>query len=222
MPSATPKNLSARLRQASLALAVARQRDFERRLRRRGNVIEPGCLIPRGSQIGTRVRIGRETRFGAPIVIRGGPPASIGRWTLGGRGIRIITSNHRLVTPALQGRLQTRPWGEDELPPPVSIGSGVWIGDAAIVLPGVTVGDGAVIGAGSVVTRDVDPFAIVVGSPARELRKRFDDAVIEELLALAWWDWTDEKIAAEQAFFDADLTRCRVADVYRGEVGAAR
>jgi virginiamycin A acetyltransferase len=199
------------------AVADLRQAWFERRLRRRGNAIEPGCLIPRGSEIGPRVRIGRETRFGGPIVIQGGRPVEIGRWTLGGRDIRILSSNHRLTTPAIQGRLQVVPRPEAELPPPVSIGSGVWIGDGAMVLAGARVGDGAVIGAGAIVTKDVAPYAIVVGSPARELRKRFSEEVIEELLALAWWDWPAAKIAAERDFFGADLTRCRVADVYSGD-----
>ncbi len=209
-------------RKAVVELERLRQRGFERRLRRRGNEIEAPCSIPRGSEIGPRVRIGRETRFRGPVVIVGGNPVSIGRHTLGGGGIRILSSDHRLTTPAVQDRLQVVPRPAAEMPGPIAIGSGVWIGDGAIVLPGVKVGDGAVIGAGAVVAHDVEPFAIVVGSPAREVRKRFGDEVIEELLALAWWDWPAAKIAAERDFFGADLTECRVADVYRGEVAAAR
>lgn len=67
------------------------------------------------------------------------------------------------------------------------IGDDVWIGARAIVLPGVTVGTGAVIGAGAVVTKDVAPYAIVAGVPARLLRYRFDDAMIARLLASRWW-----------------------------------
>lgn len=70
-----------------------------------------------------------------------------------------------------------------------SIGHDVWIGHGATIVAGVTVGIGAVVGAGAVVTRDVAPYEIVVGVPARPIRKRFDDHVIEKLLEIAWWDW---------------------------------
>ena len=69
-----------------------------------------------------------------------------------------------------------------------TIGSDVWIGDNAVVLKGVTINDGAVIGAGCVVTKDVLPYSIVVGNPAKHLRFRFEDHIIKKLLALRWWD----------------------------------
>ena len=68
------------------------------------------------------------------------------------------------------------------------IGSDVWIGQNAVVLPGVQIGDGAIIGANSVVGSDVEPYTIVAGNPARVLRRRFDDALIELLLRFRWWD----------------------------------
>ena len=74
------------------------------------------------------------------------------------------------------------------------IGNDVWIGSEAIVMPGVRVGDGAVIGTRAVVTRDVEPYAIVGGNPARVIRKRFDEADIAMLLELAWWHWTDDQL----------------------------
>jgi len=76
----------------------------------------------------------------------------------------------------------------------VTIGSDVWVGFGATILSGVTIGHGAIIGAHAVVARDVEPYTIVVGNPARPVRKRFDDATIERLLATAWWSWPEEKL----------------------------
>jgi virginiamycin A acetyltransferase len=83
-------------------------------------------------------------------------------------------------------------------PPPrdTVVGHDVWIGRDALILPGVTIGSGAVIGAGAVVAADVRPYAVVVGNPAREVRRRVDDATAEALLALGWWLWEPERIAA--------------------------
>ena len=74
--------------------------------------------------------------------------------------------------------------------------SDVWIGYEAVILAGVTIGDGAVIGTRAVVTKDVPPYTIVGGVPAKPIRKRFSDDVIERLLELKWWDWPVERIAA--------------------------
>ena len=74
------------------------------------------------------------------------------------------------------------------------IGSDVWIGQNAVILPGVHIGDGAIIGANSVVGSDVDPYTIVVGNPAKVLRKRFDDEMIGLLLRFRWWDRSVDEI----------------------------
>lgn len=76
----------------------------------------------------------------------------------------------------------------------IEIGNDVWIGRGARVRSGVRVGDGAVIGAYAVVTRDVRPYAIVVGVPAREVNRRFTDEQVQALLQIAWWDWPIERI----------------------------
>ena len=76
------------------------------------------------------------------------------------------------------------------------IGNDVWIGQNAVILPGVHIGDGAIIGANSVVGKDVGPYTIVVGNPARVLRKRFSDELIDLLLAFKWWDKGIEEINA--------------------------
>ncbi|TCL93129.1 acetyltransferase-like isoleucine patch superfamily enzyme [Rhizobium sp. PP-WC-2G-219] len=76
----------------------------------------------------------------------------------------------------------------------ISIGSDVWIGHGAFIGDGVTVGHGAVIGAQSVVTKNVDPYSIVAGNPAKVIRTRFSPEIVERLLKLCWWDWPDNKV----------------------------
>ena len=78
----------------------------------------------------------------------------------------------------------------------IIVGNDVWIGYEAVVLAGVAIGDGAIIGARAVVTKDVPPYTIVGGVPAKAIRKRFSDLEIARLLELKWWDWPPEKIAA--------------------------
>ena len=77
---------------------------------------------------------------------------------------------------------------------PISLEHDVWIGARAIILSGVKIGTGAVVAAGAVVTKDVPPYAIVGGNPARIIRKRFDDEVIEQLLETCWWELSDAKL----------------------------
>ena len=77
----------------------------------------------------------------------------------------------------------------------IVIGNDVWIGYEAVILAGVTVGDGAVIGARAMVTKDVPPYTIVGGVPAKPIRKRFSEETISDMLALKWWDWPKERIA---------------------------
>lgn len=76
----------------------------------------------------------------------------------------------------------------------ITVGNDVWIGYEAVVLAGVTIGDGAVVGTRAVVTRDVPPYTIVGGIPAKPIRKRFSDEIISALLELKWWDWPKEMI----------------------------
>ena len=76
----------------------------------------------------------------------------------------------------------------------IIIGNDVWIGFEAVILSGVTIGDGAIIGTRAVVTKDVPPYTIVGGVPAKPIRKRFSGDVISELLKLQWWDWSENRI----------------------------
>ena len=78
----------------------------------------------------------------------------------------------------------------------ITIGNDVWLGYEAVILAGVTIGDGAIIGARAVVTRDVPPYTIAAGVPAKPLHKRFDEQTIARLQQLQWWNWPPERIAA--------------------------
>ena len=76
----------------------------------------------------------------------------------------------------------------------IIIGNDVWIGYEAIIMSGVKIGDGAIIATGAVVTKDVPPYTIVGGIPAKPIRRRFDEKTIEKLRKSHWWDWSKEKI----------------------------
>jgi chloramphenicol O-acetyltransferase type B len=76
----------------------------------------------------------------------------------------------------------------------VVIGNDVWMGRGATILSGVSIGDGAVVGAGAMVSKDVRPYAIVAGNPAREVKRRFPDGIVDRLLATRWWEWPDDRL----------------------------
>ena len=84
------------------------------------------------------------------------------------------------------------------------IGNDVWIGYKATIMPGITIGDGAIISTHSTVVKDVPPYTIVGGNPAKEIRKRFSEETIDKLLQLEWWNWAPEKITKHLDLLTAD------------------
>jgi phosphonate metabolism protein (transferase hexapeptide repeat family) len=86
---------------------------------------------------------------------------------------------------------------------PVVIGHDVWIGHGAIILPGRRIGTGAVVAGGAVVTKDVAPYTIVAGNPAKPIRRRFPEAIAARLMALGWWDWEHARLRAALEDFRA-------------------
>lgn len=107
--------------------------------------------------------------------------------------------NARLFDPAGRTGLDSTDTG------PTVIGNDVYIGVGAIVLSGISIGDGAVVGAGAIVSKSVPPYAVVAGNPARIIRYRFDGETRARLLALRWWNWTDERIGASLPWFMGDI-----------------
>lgn len=97
---------------------------------------------------------------------------------------------------------------------PVTLGHDVWIGHGAVIMPGVTIGTGAIVGSGAVVTRDVEPYTIVAGVPAKTIRRRVSEATEAKLMAIAWWDWTHDMLRERMADFralDADAFAAKYA-----------
>ena len=92
----------------------------------------------------------------------------------------------------------------------IAVGNDVWIGYEAVILSGVTIGDGAIVAARSVVTKDVPPYTVVGGVPARPIRRRFDQDTVDALLELKWWDWPPEKLSGSlRAIKKGDLEALR-------------
>lgn len=100
----------------------------------------------------------------------------------------------------------------------VIIGNDVWTGFESVIMSGVTVGHGAVIGARSVVTRDVPPYTIVAGVPAKIIRKCFDDEIIARLLEIAWWDWDEASVDAAVPLLQSDDIAAFIAQVDEGHL----
>jgi virginiamycin A acetyltransferase len=152
--------------------------------------------------------IGFGTNINGKISVMGISATTIGKYCAIGPDVKILTAEHVLNMPNLQVRLQQRIGGNPVATSKgdVVIDNNVWIGDSAIILSGVTIGDGSVLGAGSIVTKNVEPFAIVAGSPAKKIRMRFNDNIIRQLLDMQWWNWTEDKMRINLKFFNMDLT----------------
>ena len=151
-----------------------------------------------------RADVGEHT-YGDPIIHIYGHDDTrlqIGRYTSMANGVTFLLGGYhpmdRVTTFPLRNRWQIEGAGTDGYPwspGDIVIGSDAWIGLNATILSGVRVGDGAVIGAGAVVARNVPPYGVVAGNPARLIRRRCTDSQVEALLRIAWWDWPDDVVA---------------------------
>ena len=105
---------------------------------------------------------------------------------------------------------EVRPYTRERTKGGVTIGNDVWIATDVLILSGVTIGDGCCIGARSVVTRDLPPYSICVGTPCKPVKKRYSAEMIKFLNELKWWNWSDQKIKRNKRFFMLNLNEVSV------------
>ncbi len=139
--------------------------------------------------------------------------AYIGKFCCISRMVDIGGNEHNIMAASMMPdyRFQNRVNGKIRKHPDeekIKIGNDVWIGQGVSIVrkPGLTIGDGVVIGAGAVVTKSIPPYAVAAGVPARIIKFRFQDQIIEKLLKIRWWDWPTEKIIKNWHFLSVDLT----------------
>lgn len=184
-------------------------------------LIDPTAEVT-GSTLGRYTEIGARTSFSASTlgdysyIVNDGEVANtvIGKFCSIAAMVRLNPGNHPMERASQSHFTYRSSWyfdGADDdaaffewrRAHPVVIGHDVWIGHGAVVLPGVTIGSGAVVAAGAIVTKDVAPYTIVGGVPAKPMRERFPQPVAARLQRLAWWDWEHERLAAALPDFRA-------------------
>lgn len=164
---------------------------------------KPKSPFTRDNPAYARYTIGEYT-YGTPRIIRfeTNETLSIGRYcSIASDVVILLGGEHRpnfISTYPFHKRIPNNEHltAEPSSKGPVIIGNDVWIGNGARIFSGVTIGNGAVIGGGAIIVKNVPPYAIVAGNPARVIRYRFDEAQIALLQSIAWWDWPAEKVAA--------------------------
>lgn len=163
------------------------------------------AIIRKGSEVGPNVELGDYSYISGPRSYV--EDAIIGKYCSIARQVTIGVSGHNynwvttspIITSTQYGIIRSN-ISEPQRERPI-IGNDVWIGMNVIIMRGIKIGDGAVVAAGSVVTKDVVPYSIVGGNPARHIKYRFSSEVIERLLDICWWDWPEQKIKSNAALF---------------------
>lgn len=166
------------------------------------------AIVREGVEIGNDVVLGDYSYISGPRTYvesaRIGKFCSIARQTVidvGNHDHSLVTTHPFIISPEF-GELIDKSIMVQQKPAPI-IGNDVWIGINSIVMRGVSIGDGAVIAANSVVTRDVPPYAIFGGVPAKLIRYRFSDEIVRALLQIRWWDWPSSKLRQNVRDFSA-------------------
>lgn len=162
------------------------------------------------------VQVGEYSRVGFGCAVAN---TVIGKFTAIGKGTRIGLGRHPTQFLSTNSIFYRKGQFNDEWANPIdfkewlpiNIGNDVWIGVDSIVMDGVTIGDGAIVAAGSVVTKDVPPYAIVGGIPAKVIKYRFDKDVVDKLMEIKWWSLKDEQITMIIDLFTSnDITLERI------------
>lgn len=182
--------------------------------------IDKSCKVSYESTL-AKVKMGRYTYVGARTSIS---DAQIGQFCSIGGKVSIGGGMHPMnmvsTSPVfLEGRnFLGKHYAAFQYEPSktVIIGNDVWIGENAYIKAGIKIGTGAIIGAHAVVTKDVEPYAIVAGVPAKEIRKRFDDDTIQRLLELEWWNWPESKLQEMGKFFNDPKSLIEFGSTWKG------
>ena len=180
--------------------------------------ISPGCKIrgridlnentnvSKGCKLQGDIEIGAWTNLNKDIEMVG--EISVGKFCALAREVIFQQKDHQTSKPGMQMRFYNVVLDsklEHTTKGPIDIGNDVWIGTRTLVLSGVTIGDGAVVGAGSIVTSDVEPYSVVAGVPAEHKSWRFPEEIRDKLLEVKWWDQPIDVLKINKKFFDEKI-----------------
>jgi len=153
----------------------------------------PGVTLKEGVSLSHRSEVGRGTVLNEDVELRG--PVKVGEYCAVAPGACLIAKDHDYSSPVIQAKYYGELMQKDlpRVEEKIQVGDDVWIGRNAIILKGVDIGDGAVIGAGSVVTDDVESCEVVAGNPAKHVSWRFSEEKRQDYLEAEWWELSEEK-----------------------------
>lgn len=168
---------------------------------------DKNCKIV-GCNLEGNIRIGKYTSLWGPNldIVSGKQSVEIGNFCSIARNVTFQTFNHnhkKLTTYFIGQNLFNEKWENERISKGnIVIENDVWIGAHSVILGGVTISNGAVVAANSVVTKNVPPYSIIAGTPAKVIGYRFDEITIQNLLKMNWWDWSVEKIKENKHLFE--------------------
>jgi virginiamycin A acetyltransferase len=167
---------------------------------------EGNNAVPDGCNFSGKIHIGYATTLGYRNLLGG--TISIGKYCQLGVDVALHATNHPIsyMTTYINQNLFQGALKQNKQANKIEIGHDVWIGHGVIVVGNVTIGNGAILAAGSVVTKDVAPYAIVAGVPAKEIRKRFSDSIIQEIETLQWWNMSAVELDKLKPLFFKDFS----------------
>ena len=162
--------------------------------------------VPDGCNFSGKIKIGYATTLGYRNLLGG--TISIGKYCQLGVDVALHATNHPIsyMTTYINKNLFDGELKSLKQENVIAIGHDVWLGHGVVIVGNVTVGNGAIIAAGSVITKDVEPYAIVAGVPAKEIRKRFSDTIIQEIETLQWWDKSEQELEKIKPLFFKDFS----------------